>query len=320
MNNSKTLLSVILVVTSLFISINTHADNDTDNQIVVFGDSLSDNGNLEAIVNLQGRQYPPETFGGRASDGLLGVEVLAQLMGYSLEPSLFALGLNQGNNYSVATARARSIDGLPIHLSSQVGAYLINNNGVSDPNKVYVFQIGSNDVRDAFFAEDSHESIIHDAIASLQSNLAAIINSGAQKIMVTNAPTLIDLPEIRDVISGLSYHEKMRQKFKARLLSYHFNKKLSHVIKSAQYNHPSVKIVGFSFPKFIRTVKKNADAFGFDNTKNGCLLLDIDNLQYSSTACDLDTDIHSYLFFDQIHLSGAGHDYLGRSLYAQLPR
>ena len=77
-----------------------------------------DTGNLASI---QGA-FPPPYFNNRASNGWVGVEVMAGLLGAELTTSLHLVGPAQGNNYAVGGARAHSNN--PIDLNAQIDAYL----------------------------------------------------------------------------------------------------------------------------------------------------------------------------------------------------
>ncbi|MEO0444298.1 MAG: SGNH/GDSL hydrolase family protein [Pseudomonadota bacterium] len=305
----------------LALPINTlHADT-----LVVFGDSLSDTGNLAAALNQQGITFPAEAFDGRASNGIVAVEVLAALLNTTIEPSLFLLGLNAGGNYAVATARARVADDRPIHFPYQLNAYLLNTNGIADADATFVIQIGGNDVRDAFFADgDETYSILQAALLSLQSNIDLLINSGARKILVSNSANLTEVPEIITAINNsISVYEKRRKRFKAQLLSLIFNHRLQKILSLHRHQHQQSDLViaEVKIPELFKFLKKNQSSLGFVDIKNGCLLLNLDSFQYSRTVnCDLDNDIDHFLFFDQIHLSAAGHEYLGRYLYLNTPR
>ncbi|KJV05062.1 SGNH/GDSL hydrolase family protein [Methylocucumis oryzae] len=62
---------------------------DFDN-LIVFGDSLSDNGNVASITTYDFLNHPPYQQG--FSNGQLAVERLATLLGLPLKPAFFSLG------------------------------------------------------------------------------------------------------------------------------------------------------------------------------------------------------------------------------------
>ena len=156
--------------------------------VFVFGDSLSDSGNLAAFGDVS-RGLPIGTVGlcnpfdvggcddlffrqSRVSNGPVAVEVLAKHLGFdSLEPSLYFLpliGLPRpekcsvdlvtpctGTNYAVASAHAIPPDPtdflgdvLPA-LPTQIEAFLADHDFSAPPDALYVVMIGGNDVIDA---------------------------------------------------------------------------------------------------------------------------------------------------------------------------
>lgn len=143
--------------------------------VIVFGDSLSDTGNLAGFIDLQFGIVdvpPPEIFPiglcnpvdipctdlffhqSRVSNGPVAVEILAQRLGFDeLRPSLFFLNLPPpfppvvpplvGTNYAVAGAEAGGSD--LGDLNSQVLGFLGDYDSAPS-DALYVVMIGGNDV------------------------------------------------------------------------------------------------------------------------------------------------------------------------------
>lgn len=86
------------------------------NAMVVFGDSLSDNGNLAVLLGYEFLNNPPYQHG--STNGLNSVEQLAKQLGLPLTPSLYLTGTIAGNNFAVVGARAGGIQ--RIDLTAQV--------------------------------------------------------------------------------------------------------------------------------------------------------------------------------------------------------
>jgi phospholipase/lecithinase/hemolysin len=146
--------------------------------VVVFGDSLSDTGNLAAFRDINVPLLPPffpgpqpiGTVGfcnpvdifilgrrcddlffrqSRASNGPVAVEILAERLGFDeLQPSLFflpsAVRPFVGTNYAVAGAEAGGSD--LGDLNSQVFGFLADHSFLAPPDALYVVMIGGNDV------------------------------------------------------------------------------------------------------------------------------------------------------------------------------
>jgi phospholipase/lecithinase/hemolysin len=147
--------------------------------IVVFGDSLSDSGNVFALNG--GQFVAPPTYGmdgvdpvtnipdviplipgapyttGRFSNARrTWIEILADAVGLgsSVKPAvpgaLFGEDDGRASNYAVGGARAAPMGEL--HLSEQVGLFLADIRGRARPNALYVIEFGGNDIRDAVAA------------------------------------------------------------------------------------------------------------------------------------------------------------------------
>jgi phospholipase/lecithinase/hemolysin len=133
-------------------------------QLVVFGDSLSDNGNA-----------------GRFSNGPVWVEHLAKRLGLELAPLRFG-----GTNLAVGGARATGTG--PFDLKSQTAFFL--GNGEVNPAALYVVYAGGNDLRG-----DEEPARAAEAVAAAVDRLAA---AGAQHILVPNLGDLGVTPDYID--------------------------------------------------------------------------------------------------------------------------
>ncbi|MBD2184924.1 SGNH/GDSL hydrolase family protein [Aerosakkonema funiforme] len=105
-------------------------------QMFVFGDSLSDDGNLFALT---GGAVPPSPpyFNGRFSNGLVWVEDLA--------PTL-ALPVNPSTNFAVGGATSGTLNtgsSLLPGLQQQIDNFVVANRASADPNGLYVVWAGA---------------------------------------------------------------------------------------------------------------------------------------------------------------------------------
>ncbi len=205
--------------------------------VIVFGDSLSDTGNLAGFIDLQFGLLdvpPPEispiglcnpfdifpTGNGcadlffrqsRVSNGPVAVEILAKRLGFDeLRPSLFFVPLAVpplvGTNYAVAGAEAGGSDigDLNLQVLGFLGDY---DSAPSDA--LYVVMIGGNDVIDAVKAavellkgenlepEERPKAIIDVAVDAIGDNISLLIERGAQKILVANSVNIGSIPATR---------------------------------------------------------------------------------------------------------------------------
>ena len=114
----KLSIKLATLASLLIAALNVNAQNYSN--VYVFGDSLSDNGNLMALD-----PSVPQRF----TNGPVAVEVIAAGLGMSLTPSYHLLQTPPfGNNYAIAGAKAVDEDGNEqtpdINLPTQVNAFL----------------------------------------------------------------------------------------------------------------------------------------------------------------------------------------------------
>src|SRR5204863_1963226 len=162
--------------------------------IVVFGTSLSDPGNAFALV---GDQSTPPDFmlnpllipsapyakgGHHFSNGATWVEQFARSLGLgdSVQAAL-ATTDPQVTNYAVGAARAYD-DGINFNLTRQVDTFLQRSGGAASPQSLYVIEMGSNDIRDAFQVYASLGDggpILTAALGSIAANIRKLHAAGA---------------------------------------------------------------------------------------------------------------------------------------------
>lgn len=173
--------------------------------ITIFGDSLSDTGNVFAAT---GFTYPPPPYYvGRFSDGPVWVETLAGGLGYGAQSTASLLG---GNNYAFGGARMNDTNPVPGVLQ-QMGGLWAPAHPFADPNALYVVVGGGNDMRDARSAfttnsladQMGRQSAAEAAAGNLISSLGFLASRGAHEVLISNLPDLGATPEA--AFLGLQY-------------------------------------------------------------------------------------------------------------------
>jgi phospholipase/lecithinase/hemolysin len=151
--------------------------------VVSFGDSNVDTGNLAAAgaaigVVING----PPNFQGRNSNGPLVTEYLAQMIHRPLLNYAFS-GANTGTGFNFGLAK---------NTLSQITDYLTGRGGVADPNALYVYWAGSNDLL-GMPAAPSLAARLAFTEANVTAGLTALSNAGATRIIVANRTPRPDL-------------------------------------------------------------------------------------------------------------------------------
>ena len=166
-------------------------------KMLVFGDSLSDNGNLAAAVPgaLAANNYDPFrlTDGPTTTPASLITGVTVEQLNSLLGLPVLAPALLGGNNYAWAFATtATNAPDFPNRVTpgtgTQVATYLATH-PIADPNSLYVIWAGSNDLGDATTpaAVQAAEAL---AISNLTTQITGLLASGAKNILWFNLADL----------------------------------------------------------------------------------------------------------------------------------
>ncbi|MFT3816946.1 MAG: SGNH/GDSL hydrolase family protein [Rubrivivax sp.] len=161
--------------------------------LTVFGDSLSDVGNIK-IASPNSVPNPPYP-DGRFSDGLNWVDVLAAGLGL---PSAGVASLAGGTNYAFGGARTGTAQNPPGVLL-QVAGLWAPSHPAADPNGLYVVVGGGNDMRDARSAANgtdaTREAAAQAAAFNIFQAVFALASAGAQHVLISTLPDLGNTPE-----------------------------------------------------------------------------------------------------------------------------
>lgn len=150
--------------------------------LYVFGDSIVDAGNTQALLIGMGQADPVPAsagyFDGRFTNGINPADVVnLAVEGVNLEHSLAG-----GDNFAYGAARARDNgDSIP-DLEAQVAQFSAAVGGVADPNALYLINVGGNDVFDILFGADP-TAVVDGVVAALSTSFATLQGLGAQHFL-----------------------------------------------------------------------------------------------------------------------------------------
>lgn len=246
---------------------------------VVFGDSLSDTGNM---YRLYGVPPSPPNYAGRYSNGPVWVEYLTSFLGLpnSLVQNYAHGGATTGHgNVSIAGAPG---------LLDQVQFYAdhVAANGTPDANTLFVVWIGPND----FAAATGLGSTVAAAMVNIEHALTGLHALGAQHFLVLNAPDLARTPHVHEQAdAGLTE--------RARIATIAFNANLAWTLGELERTLP-IDIVHQDFFMEFERIAADPSQFGFSDATSRCLLSDAD------APCP---DAAQRVFWDGLHPTTAGH-------------
>jgi len=214
-------------------------------QIVFFGDSLTDNGNLFRL-DLHLLPKSPPYFAGRFSNGPTWAEDVAQT--YANEShtkySVYAWGGATTIGHNPFTQLA-----FPITLTVEVDRYLLDNLFRDKSNTLFSFWIGGNDY--LFDSIDEIDPLTTRVIEEISWALHKLINDGGKQFLVLNLPDLGHIP--------LAGHDD-QDADRLHLVSITHNQKLGVLVKKIQAEHPEINLVyidiGFFFDDLLTNPQK----------------------------------------------------------------
>jgi phospholipase/lecithinase/hemolysin len=279
--------------------------------LFVFGDSLSDTGNLAtAYASANGlpiAALPPLPVGSgfngpyfqnsRLSNGPVWIEQLAAGLGLASAATPYLQG---GNNYAFAGAETGTGQSTPGVLTQAFGLWggadPSVNLSFADPNALYVVVGGGNDMRAARSAVGSDAASRQLAAAASITNLATTLNylasKGAKNILISTLPNLGDTPEaalLNLQAASTDAANQFNALIQTSLVSYGAGLGL----------HMNL----LDMDGLFADVLANPASFGISNTSLPCA-----GFEYSAgTSCA------ASLFTDILHPSGYAHSLLAQA-------
>ena len=293
--------AAVLVATSSF------GQAPAFSKIVVFGDSLSDTGNVRERTSSKSSgaiDYPSHTFNydnGRftndndtdpGSDNYLGVwhEQLARtFLGLPAASNSLGGGLNyafggattmDGTHEEVQETFLGDISITIDDMGKQMDDYFAAH--VIDPSALYIIWGGNNDLRN-----DDTSASVTATVGRVDALVSRLATAGAQYIMVPNVSPLGDVPRYSGTPKGST----------ANRAAADYRKELADSLDAL---HSTLAAQGFT-PTLYRPdmwadsvrIFSNGPRFGFTNLTN--------------PSQDTDANPDQYIFWDDVHPTTAGH-------------
>lgn len=302
-----------------------HASLQSLSSLYVFGDSLSDGGNYAGptIPNVI-ETFPPSPYlGARYSNGPTAVENLWQA--YNPGDASFKPSNYGGTNYALGGATTGTINfnsvnpGVPTAemktwfgnqggVTSQVAQFAgICDNCITDPaTSLFVVWAFANDVFynaalgsvNPLYALDI-PTLIGNGVTNITNAIQTLAAEGAQHFLIPNLPDLGITPNFLG--TGLAGD--------MTALSVAYNYALAGALNGLGAAMSSIEIVQFDVFGLFGDVVANPAQYGFSNVTQQC----VQNL--ANGLCDPDT----WLFWDSVHPTAAGHALLGARFAAAVP-
>ena len=284
-------------------------------EIVVFGDSLSDTGNVFAyLISEDPLSFPPGFppsplyDNGRFSNGPVWVETLADGLGLTALTS----SLLGGTNYAwggAETGYGLSFLGTP-NIGEQIDAFFMGDNAPSDKH-LYVIWAGSNDFNNADIPPEPAD-LVQNMVQNISGHITAIANAalfGTElKFLVANLPPLGQTARAQ----WLGQYDPSIP-VALDLLSWQFNAALSVELDGLETN-PGIKIFRLDIFSLTQQILTCPYVFGFTNVTDTARIPFISPgppPNVTSPGTDVVGNPDEYFFFDDIHPTRVWHTIVG---------
>ena len=267
-------------------TISTAANAQSYNRLVVFGDSLSDNGNL--FIASGGTQPPsPPYFQGRFSTG----PVFTELLGFNA--ANFTGSVTGSINYAYGGARTDS-SAFPPGMRAQLAAYTARGGRFGSGDLVSILG-GANNIFQglpAAGATGNPTGAITPVALSAATDINFLVNSvagaGAGTILVSNLPKLSLTPQFRNTAAAPL----------ADFAAGQFNGALLTGLNATAATRPGTNIIMMDLFKIGDTIAANPGAFGITNVTDACL---------NPTTGVVCSNSSGFFYFDGVHPTALGH-------------
>jgi phospholipase/lecithinase/hemolysin len=256
-------------------------------ELYVFGDLLSDTGNLfRATSEASGEGFPPPPFfEGRYSNGELWVEGLASELGvpYNFDTNFALIGAttglnNVGNPFEPDDAAEQL--GLPGTLG-QINNFIASTPN-TDPNGLYIVWAGTYDL--GLGITDTTEPV-----DNIITGVEELADAGAKNILVPNLPDLDRFPGAQDIPNAENLGEIIEN----------WNANLSQELdKLDERLDPDVNIIQLDTNTLFDEILSDSAQFGFTNASDYYITTSTDdsgNIRYDAINPGADPD--DYAFF-----------------------
>jgi len=286
--------TIVVAMLSLGTSFAAHA---TYSNLYIFGDSLSDTGNVYTASSGTLPSDPPY-YQGRLTNGPVWVETLASGLGLGGASTAWLQG---GNNYSWAGAFTGQdgIAGAGTGLLGQVFGQWAPAHAAADPNALYVIGIGGNDLRflDATYQYGSTPySDPLTMLGNLAYSLNFLISQGARNFLIANVPDVGLAPESA---GHRQESTDLAKTYNALLAGYLNTLALSQQVAIAQLN--LFKLID----DVVADANSGGTLYGMHNGTDSCWT--------GAVSCD------DAVFFDYLHPTAQVHALGGAAALALLP-
>jgi phospholipase/lecithinase/hemolysin len=264
-------------------------------RLVVFGDSLSDNGNALALDPSSFQPPTPPYFMGRFSNGPIWVDYFP-----SVAPSVAHFGTvtaffaaQQPNVHATDFAIGGATSG---QLNLQIGAYVTSLGGQRTPGDLCVIWIGANDFAAGLAAGSLDPRA---TVENIRAGIAQLSSAGVRTFIVINVPDIALTPQVKAVPTIVQA---------ARQFVFTVNTLLQvELLPYSLLHRISVEIVDIN--RIFIPLVLNPGRFGFTNSSGFAL---------DPSTGGGDTNQNDYVFWDGFHPTTKAHQIAAEFIFKEI--
>ena len=262
----------------------------TISRVIAYGDSLSDNGNFFAAIGQPGPPY----FNGRASNGPVAVEQLANARGIPLlDFAWLGATTGVGNHLDPGgTPTNLGLVGLP-GMTTSFGLSIAAITPLA-PTSLFVVWGGGDDFLSPSPLDATPFDVANRAVDNIVNIAASLQGLGAGRVLVPGLPDLGLTP------SALAQGPIVAAQLSA--LSVYFNSRLLSLLPNG--------VLYYDTAALLNRIVADPAAFGFTNVTSPC---------FDAIAGTVCTDPDKYLFWDDLHPTEHGSRVLAIGFSSAVP-
>lgn len=234
----------------------------TYSRVVVFGDSLMDNGNGTYLRLNDSWPADRAYYRGRFSNGIVWPEKLAELLDVP-HVSDYAYGGATTNN-TVATGKSGANGNITVpDVVHQVSKYLGSVDGHASPDALYILSGGSNDL---FFGIQKSLDVLglaKDAVSTLYAEAKRLAAHGAKHFLFSTLPNPVKTPYMH-------HYGGLFSAGGAAFFTEHANKAIRSAVSALCAEGINAKV--FDLFGASNYVREHASSYGIKNTRDACLV------------------------------------------------
>lgn len=270
-------------------------------QVVVFGDSLSDTGQVKAVSAFGRLMQPSFT----TNPDPVWAQVLASHYGKTANPN--TLADPEGTNYAFGGAlSSKDFKRLGVNILSvktQINNHL--NGKTVDPNALYTVWIGANDLSEASEALKAGKDL-----STVQKMIIEASNDTAESVQILSkrGATTVLVPNLPDLSLTPRFVNDKNSAPNARLSARIYNANLYTAL-----NESNANVIPANTFALLQEAVANKEAFGFKNVDGvACKRSFLGLLECNEKTLVEPNANETYAFADDIHPSGRTHRILAQ--------